>query len=291
MAWGTNQMNVGAGSGAVFVPINWARDMEIARESTKVMAGLVNRRDYDVLSGGDTIEVPFVSNLTASSIASGGTASFQSPQESVVQVKINRYWESSVMIEYRLSIQSKYELAMKYRGKMVEALDRWVETDLTGLYSSASQIVGGGSVAITEANIVRGQQYLNDASAPITGRNIVVCPAGMNNMVQIARFTEMDKIGGNGSVMTGANNGRIGKVFEFPVSMTTNILGPASTGTVIHHNLLFQEDFATLAIQKKPSVMVEDRPSYFGTGYIATALWGFALLRQNHLVDLQSKDN
>jgi hypothetical protein len=291
MGFGTSQMNVGAASGAVFVPENWSRDIEIARESVKVMAGLVNRRDFDASSGGDVIHIPFVSNLTTSSIASNGTANFQAPQESEVQVLLNRYWESSVAIEYRLSLQSKYELAMQYRGKIAEALDKLVETDLTGLYSSASQIVGSGSVAITEANIVRASQYLNDANAPMKDRHFVVCPAGMNNMQQIARFTEYQTTGEKKAPMVGGNNGLIGQVYEFDVHMTTNILGPVSTGTVIHHNLAFHKDFATLAMQKKVSVMTEDRPSYFATGYIATALWGFSLLRQDHVVDVQSKDN
>lgn len=291
MGFGTNQMNVGVGSGAVFVPQNWSRDIEIARESAKVMAGLVNRRDFDVTSGGNIVHVPFVSNLTTSSIASNGQASFQAPQESEVQVNINRYFESSVAIEYRLSKQSKYELAKQYRGKIAEALDKLVETDLTGLYASASQIVGGGSSAITEANIVRGIQYLNDANAPQQNRHFVVCPAGMNNMQTISRYTDYQTTGVKKSPNVGGNNGLVGNVNGIPVHMTTNILGPASTGTVIHHNLLFHKDFATLAMQKQVSVQVEDRPSYFATGYIASALWGFALLRQDHVVDVQSKDN
>lgn len=291
MGFGTNQMNVGVTSGAVFVPQNWSRDIEIARESAKVMAGLVNRRDFDVQGGGNIVHVPFVSNLVPSSIATNGQANFQAPQEAEVQVNINRYWESSVAIEYRLSLQNKYELAQQYRGKIAEALDKLVETDLTGLYSSASQIVGGGSVAITEANIVRAIQYLNDANAPQQDRHFVVCPAGMNNLQTVARYTDYQSTGEKPAPMVGGNNGLVGNTHGIPVHMTTNILGPASTGTVIHHNLLFHKDFATLAMQKKVSIMYEDRPSYFCEAWMATALWGFALLRQDHVVDVQSKDN
>lgn len=291
MGFGTNQMNVGVLSGAVFVAQNWSAKLELARESNKVMAGLVNRRDSDGAAGGSIVHVPFVSNLTTSSIASGGTANFQMPQESEVQVNLNRYWESSIMMEDRLSIQSKYALVPQYQHKMQESLQKLIETDLTGLYSSASQIVGGGSVAITEANIVRAEQYLNDANAPQSDRHLVICPAGHANLVQIARYTEYQTTGEKKAPMVGGNNGFVGTVNSFDVNMTTNILGPASTGTVIHHNLAFHKDFATLIMQKEIGVKKEDRPSYFGVGYIATALWGFALLRQDHVVDVQSKDN
>jgi len=291
MGFGTNQMNTGVLSGAVFVPENWSSKIELARESNKVMAGLINRRDSDGAAGGSIVHVPFVSNLTTSSIASGGTANFQMPQEATVAVNLNRYWESSVMIEDRLSVQSKYDLVPQYQGKIAEALDKLVETDLTGLYSSASQLVGGGSVAITEANIVRAEQYLNDANAPLADRHLVVCPAGMANMVQISRYTDYQTTGEKVAPQVGGNNGLVGRVNTFDVHMTTNILGPASTGTVIHHNLAFHKDFATLIMQKQITVKREERPSYFGTAYIATALWGFALLRQDHVVDVQSKDN
>ncbi len=291
MGFGTAQQNVGALSGGVFVPKNWSNRMELARESIKVMAGLVDRRDSDAANGGSEIHVPFVSNLTTSSIASNGQANFQAPQEAEVVIPLNRYFESSVAIEYRLSIQSKYELASKYPHKMTNALVDNIDTDLTGLYASASQIVGGGSSAITEANIVRGIQYFNDAKVPQTGRHFVVCPAGMSNMQLISRYTDYQTTGEKKAPQVGGNNGLIGNVNGVPVHMSQNILGPASTGVPTHHNLLFHRDFASLVMQKEISVTTEDRPSYFAKGYIATALWGFALLRQDHLVDIQSKDN
>jgi len=291
MGFGTNQMNVGVLSGAVFVPENWSKKLEIARESNKVMAGLVDRRDEDAIEGGNIVHVPFISNLVSSNIASQGQASFQQPQESTVAININRYLESSVAIEYRLGIQSAYDLAPKYQEKMGEALDKTVETDLTGLYVSATNIVGGGSVAITEANIVRAEQYLNDANAPLTERYFVICPAANNNLVQISRYTDYQTTGQKDAPQVGGNNGLIGHVNTFEVYMTTNILGPASTGTVIHHNMAFHRSFASLVMQKGVTVMREDRPSYFAVGYIATILYGFALIRQDHLVDVQSKDN
>lgn len=291
MGFGTNQQNVGALSGGVFVPKNWSSRMELAREAIKVMAGLVDRRDEDASGGGSEVHVPFVSNLVTSSIASNGQASFQAPQEPEVVVPLNRYFESSVAIEYRLSLQSKYELATKYPHKMANALMDNIDTDLTGLYASASQIVGGGTSSITEANIVRGVQYLNDAKSPMKNRHFVVCPAGMNNLQQISRYTDYQTTGEKKAPQVGGNNGLVGNVNGVQVHMSQNILGPASTGVPTHHNLLFHRDFATLIMQKNISVMTEDRPSYFAKGYIATSLWGFALLRQDHVVDVQSKDN
>lgn len=289
MGFGTNQMNVGVLSGAVFVPENWSKRLEIARESNKVMAGLVDRRDEDALQGGNIVHVPFVSNLVANNIASNTAVSFQAPQESTVQVNINRYLESSVAIEYRLSKQSAYDLAPKYQEKMAEALDKTVETDLLGLYTSANQIVGGGNVNLTEANVVRAEQYLNDANAPLADRHLVIAPSANNDLVQIARYTEYQTTGNKPAPMIGGNNGLVGHINTFQVHMTTNVFGPLGTSFITNHNLAFHKDFATLVMQKGVSVMDQDRPDFLAKGYIATILYGFALLRQNHLIDVQTQ--
>lgn len=290
MGFGTNQMNVGVLSGAVFIPQNWSKRLEIARESNKVMAGIIDRRDEDALEGGNIINVPFVSNLVTNNIASNTAVSFQAPQESTVQVNINRYLEASVAIEYRLNKQSAYDLAPKYQEKMAEALDKTVETDLLGLYTSANQIVGGGNVNLTEANIVRAEQYLNDANAPLQDRHLVICPAANNDLVQISRYTEYLQTGDTTKApMIGGNNGLVGHVNTFEVHMTTNVFGPLGTSFITNHNLAFHKDFATLVMQKGVTVMDQDRPDFLARGYIATILYGFALLRQNHLIDVQTQ--
>ncbi len=46
MGYGTAAMTIT--TGAVFLPDIWSKEIELARESMKVMENLVNRRDADV---------------------------------------------------------------------------------------------------------------------------------------------------------------------------------------------------------------------------------------------------
>lgn len=278
-------------TGAVFIPDIWAKKIEIARESKKVMSRLVNRRDADAANGGDSVKIPFVSNLSTTAVSAETAVTFQAPTETSVTVNLNRYFESSVSIEDRLTIQSAYGLAVQYQQKIAEALERNVQTDLTGLYSGLTQTTGTGHTTLTEANIVRAIQYLNDANAPMTDRNLVVKPGAMNNLQQISRFTEYQNTGKGGAApMVGGNGGLIGDVFGVQVHMTTDITQVSGTpGTI--HNLLFHKDFAVLVEQRGVKVERDRRPDYLATGYVASALWGYAELRDDHGVDIRTVIN
>ena len=52
-----------------FVPEIWSKEVQLARESQLIMAGLVRRFDMDVAQYGDTIHVPNVGNLAAGDIS------------------------------------------------------------------------------------------------------------------------------------------------------------------------------------------------------------------------------
>lgn len=277
-------------TGDVFIPEIWSRDVERARESLKVMAGLINRRDFDMANGGDILHIPFVSNLATTAVSDNTAVTFQAPTETKIDVTVNRHFESSVAIQDKLAAQSKYDLAVQYRSKIAEALDRNVETDLTGLYSGLSQTTGTGMTTLTEANVVRAIQYLNDANAPMTNRHFVVKPSTMNHLQQISRFTEYQMVNDGKAPMIGGNNGLVGNVFGVQVHMTTNIAQVSGTPGIVH-NLLFQKDFATLVMQKQVSIEKDRRPDFLATGMIASALWGFAELRDDHGVDVRTVVN
>lgn len=288
MGYGTAQQTTT--TGAIFLPTIWAKNVELAREALKVMAGLVNRRDADVSQSGSTLNIPFVSNLSATAVSDNTAVTFQAPTETQVQVSINRHFESSVMIQDRLGIQSAYDLAVQYQEKTAEALSRQIDTDLTGLYTSVTQKTGVGTTTLTEPNIVRASQYLNAANAPMDNRHFVVKEDAMQQLQQLTRFTDYQSVNNGVAPMVGGNNGLVGNVFGNEVHMTTDITTVSGTpGTA--HNLLFHRDAFVLCIQKEVGVERQRRPDFLGTGYIASALWGYTVLRASHAVDVQTTTN
>ncbi len=143
---------------------------------------------------------------------------------------------------------------------------------------------------LTEANVVRAIQYLDDANAPQNDRHFVVKPATMNHLRQISRFTEYQNVNNGLAPMVGGAGGMVRKVYDVQVHMTTDIQQVSGTPGIVH-NLLFHKDFAVLAIQKGVTVERDRRPDFLATGYIASALWGFAELRDDHAVDVRTVVN
>ncbi len=267
MGLGTNHMTIT--TGAVFAPDVWSSELQIARESKLVMAKLVHRRDEDIAAYGSLLELPFISNLTANVKSASTEVAFQSPTETKIQVSINQHYESGY------------------------ALGKQVDTGLTGLYSSLSQTVGTGTTTMTEANVVRGIQYLDDADAPAEDRAFVVKPAGMNHLRQISRFTEYQMTGaanGSDAPMIGGQNGMVRNVFGVPVYMSTNIQSVAGTPGIVH-NLLFHRDAFVLAIQSQVNVEYERKATWKADAYVGDCLWGYTVLRNDHAVDVRSTLN
>jgi len=280
-------------TGAVFLPDVWSAELQLAREKNLVMAKLVKRRDIDIAEYGTTLELPFISNLAANVKSANTEVTFQSPTETKVQVSINQHYESSFLVEDRLSAQSRYDIAMQYREKAGYALALQVDTGLTSQYSSLTNTVGTGTTTITEANIVRAIQYLDDALVPQEDRYFVIAPSTMNQVRQISRFTEYLQTGGptqEVAPMIGGQNGFVRNVYGVPVYMSANIQNVAGTPGIVH-NLMFHRDAFVLAVQKEISVEVERKATWIGTAYMASTLWGYTVLRNDHAVDVRSTLN
>lgn len=274
----------------VFLPEEWAALPEKARDENLVMADLVNRRDSDAKGRGDRVNIPFVSHVSANAKSANTEVTFNAPTETSVTVTLNRHFESSVLIEDRADIQSAYDLASAYGYQIGYAISEQIDTDLTGLYSGLSQTTGTGHTSLTEANIVRAIEYLDTANAPQKDRSFVVHPSAMNALRQIARFTEYQTTGMSSAPMVGGNNGLVGDVFGVRVYMSTNIQRVSGTPG-IDHNLMFHKDAFCLVMQKNVSVEVERKATWLGTAHVASALWGYAELRDDHAVDVRTVRN
>lgn len=284
MGYGTSQMT--PTTHTKFLPEIWGSYIEV-RDQEEVMAKLVERKDADVKNGGTKINFPLVSALTTTAVSDNTAVTFQATTESEVELSLNRHYESSFMLQDRTKIQSSYELAKIYGKRIAQALIEKYETDLTGLYSGLTQTVGTGHTSLTEALLVRAIQYLDDAKAPQTERYFVCKPAAMNNLRQISRFTEYQNTNDGKAPMVGGQRGFVTNVFGVDVYVTTNIAQVAGTPGIIH-NLLFHRSAFALAMQKDISVEDDRRPDYLGTGYVASALWGYCEMRDDHAVDVRT---
>jgi len=292
MPLGTLDMTITTGD--VFLPEVWSRETQRATEAALVLANLVKRFDSELTDGGDLLRVPLVSNLTANSKAANTQVTLNAPTETAFTMNINRHFEASYLVEDRLKAQSKYNLMEQYSGKAGYAIGQRIDTDVAGLYSGLSQTVGNATTDITDANIVRAIQYLDDADAPQTERYFVIKPAGLAHIRQIDKFSRFDALGIVPSVQTSGGlanggsvvrrigpNGFVGTIYNLETYMSTNLTEESGTSDTIH-NLLFHKEAFALGMQLKPRMQFQYKQEYLGTLATTDALWGFAEYRWDY---------
>jgi hypothetical protein len=302
MALGTLQQTITTGD--IFLPEIWSKETQAATEATLVLANLVKRFDGDVADGGDTLHVPKVSNITAYAKSANTQVTLNAPTETGFSMSINRHYESSYLVEDRLSKQAAYRILEEYSPKAGYAVAATIDSDIAGLYSGLGQSVGNATTDVTDANICRGIQYLDDANAPQTERYFVIKPAGLSHIRQIQKFAEFQSIGvvpaiaagagglynGSGVVKRIGPNGFVGSVYNLEVYMSTNLTEESGTSDTVH-NLLFQKEAFALAMQQKPRSQFQYKQEYLGTLATVDAIWGFGEFRDEFGVDFRSDDD
>jgi hypothetical protein len=300
MALGTDQMTITTGD--KFIPEVWSKETQIATEASLVLANLVKRFDADVADAGDTLHVPKISNLSANAKAANTQVTLNAPTEGEFSMSINRHFESSYLIEDRLKAQNQYNLLSEYSKKSGYAIAQKIDSDLAGLYSGLSQTVGNSTTDITDANVVRAIQYLDDADAPQSERYMAIKPAGLAHIRQIAKFSQFDSLGiapavavngglanGNSIVKRIGPNGFVGVVYNLEVYMTTNLTEESGTSDTVH-NLVFHKEAFALGLQMKPRTQFQYKQEYLGNLATTDALWGFGEYRDAFAVDFRSDD-
>src|SRR3990167_5905661 len=162
MALGTSHMTTA--TGAAFIPEVWSPEVLRATENALVMAPLVKRFDSLVTNRGDTINIPNLTNLTASDKATSIQVSLQSPTESNTTISLNKHKESSFLIEDILKVQGNYDLMAEYTSKAGERIARVIENDLFGEYTNFTNtdVVTYGS-DITDAFILTANEAITRA--------------------------------------------------------------------------------------------------------------------------------
>lgn len=271
----------------VFIPEIWSKDVLAAREMALIMSGLVERYDEDAAEGGDVINIPQLSNLTATAKAASTSVTLQAPTETDVNLSLNRHFESSILIEDRLAKQAKrvYTLLQKYAAKSGYAVGKQMDTDLLGQYGSITNHVGDGSTAVSRTNLLRAVQYLDDADAPEEERYGVWKPAAKADLLDIDGFVFTEHIGSDAPVRKGLT----GDLFGIRNYVTSNVPVAAGTPTVVH-NVIFHKTAFALAVQIQPRTQFQYKQEYLGTLATVDSLWGYALQRDDHAVDYRSSE-
>src|SRR3990167_128740 len=227
MATGTTNI-----AGAVcHIPELWASDSRDAVEANVVLAGLVDNDTVADLKGGpgDTLNIPYISNPTASSQSNSTNLipEMMGPSDAEASQAFTTLTRQYVMfaIENIVEVQSKVSMRAKYAGKSGYVLAAAADTNIASLAASFSNTVGTLGLEPTDDNVLTCAQNLDDANAPSESRFMVLRPASYYALLKSDRFVRTDYIGGGGEKIREAH---VGRIYGFDTYKTTLVTAPAT---------------------------------------------------------------
>lgn len=280
MPLGTNHMDIT--TGATFIRTVWSKEVMLATEENLVFADRISRFDTDAKLG-RTIVVPNVSNLTAYDKTAGVAVSLNAITETSVNITINKHKVVPFLEEDALKNQEAYNLAQIYGAKAGYAISEAIDSDIAALIAGASQFVGTYNTdALTDIDMLRAIQYLDDANAPQKNRAFVFKPA-----IKSYLFRTENKFF-DASIRGDAKNpvitGNFGDFYGVPAYISTNLYSSGDNDS----NVLIQKEALALALNMKTGVEKQRILEHVGDLYLVQALYGVQTMRSTFLVEIKS---
>ena len=264
----------------VFIPELWSMEAIVARENQLVFANLVDRKFEKGLSFGDTIHVPGVSNLAARTKSTNGAVTYETVTESNTDITIATHEYAAIALENITRVQNNRDQLKLYAGKLGYALALAVDDVLAGLVDNFSNNVGTLAVELTDDELLRARQYLDDADAPQESRVMVVSPAQETGLLKLDRFVHNDyeSVHGPGRE-TGLEKAYVSSFMGMPIYRSVNVEGTNSAG---HDNGMFQKEALTLVMQIAPKTYHQFDIDYIVDKVAVEQLYGTREMRDDH---------
>lgn len=277
---------------AVFLPTLWSVETLRATEAALVAASLVKRYDALVTQRGQTIKIPNISNLTATTKTQGSEVTYSAVTETTTTLNITSWYVCAFDLEDIVSVQANYDLRAEYGEKVGYAVAKQVDSDVLAEYSTfTNTAVGSYGTDIGDATLVAALLALNVADIPRENRAFIVHPNQLAAIMKIDKFVKADFLGEyqNPTPVKKGPNSRYmwGEIYGVPLYYTTQITSSAATPTQ-YHNMLLQKEAIALALQQSPRLQVAYWLPTLSYKVVADVIYGLTGLRTTAGVEIKS---
>ena len=249
------------------------------REANLGFEATVSRKYYDEARIGTTIRWTIITARTASTKSegnSGNDITYAADTEISVTLTINQHQYAAFELEEFEESLSIIDQQKVYTRRCVYAVNLGIDDSLASLVDDFSQVVGTLAVDLTDDEVRRSLQYLDDANAPTDGRFFGMAPATKNSMLSIDRYASSDFNRGGGANIV---KGEFGTIYGIPTWMCTNIEGSNAAG---HDNGIYQRDSIALGMRMQPRTRTFDDINNLSTQVAVSAIWGVIETRDDH---------
>lgn len=245
MAFPTGTFTGDSGDLDVYIPAVWGEYINKVFQANLVCGNFFTNRSSEVVSGGNIIYTPNLTELTAYAKSNATAVTLNSPTETSVTLTIDQWYETSFAIEDREAaiVKHSYDVMRQYAELAAYAVAKKLDTALAALFVGFSQSVGASTTAIADSNIRAAIAYLDSANVPQNDRAFFVHPNVFWNQIQ-----SLDKfsLAINSPVQDPVAKKPMAYLYGIPVYITTQI--QYVSGTTGRVNALAHKDalhFAT----------------------------------------------
>lgn len=303
--------SVAGTNGGSFVPKIWLDEMLVAREKN-LIAGSFFRRINHKGKKGDTLHIPYLSNLVANLKVTNTGVTLNQNQESETTVVIDKHYEVSQLFEDFLMVQSMYNLRQEYTAKMGYALALELDSALMKLFApntagllgtdgstfsafaaqalaagyikiggdgatNYSDVGAGNSTALTDTGLRAAIRILNDNNVPRENRVLFIPPVAESSLLGIDKFVLANYVGRTKELW----NAEFGSIYGIQVKVTTNCPTIRSADGATQHRVcvLAHKDAVCSAVQQDIRVQAQYKQEMLGTLLTADMIFGTKALR------------
>lgn len=276
-AYGSGNVNIGATAANVFRPNIWAKETLMFLKENLVLVPLVKHYDADVKAGGQTLEIPNVSAISANLKQQNTVVTLNYNTETKTTITLDQHYESSFIVEDLVKVQSTYDLRSDYTKAAAYAIAEKMDGILATAMTSAFTGYGAYGTALNDDLILTVNRYLSENKAPRSERYIVVHPKGEAELLAIDKYVRYDALGVGGD-QNSIKNGKIGEIYGAQVFMSQNLVY-LDTATDEYSSLFFHKEAFAIAIQMEPRTQAQYKQEYLGWMVTVDVLFGLKELR------------
>jgi len=270
------------------------------RESNLIFTNFFDRRwesdrkdsaDRVLIHGANTFQNETSTHANSLSTA-GGTLTFDEGRLFTrITLTADTHIYQAFDLEYEADLFSNIGLMEKLTKAAGYAIAHRIDDDAAALIDTMgdgsgsdhflnSQAVGSLAVPLTDPDIRRAVQYLEDAMAPSDNRVFVFSPAEQMNLFSVERFINRQY---NDSIGNLSKNGKYpgfqATIYGLDWYMSQNVEGTNAAG---HDNGIWQKECMAALVVEEMRTAEHYEISTDSTRYAAHAIYGFVEVRDDH---------
>jgi len=271
------------------IPELWSPLTADYREAKLNWINYYDRR-YEAENAGkayDTIHIQGVNSFQdetgthANTLGVGGTLTFDAARyQTQVNLLIDTHAYQAFDLEWEAELMSNISTLDRLAKAAAYAVAHRIDDSAAAFADDdTTEAVGSLGVALTDADVRTGRQFLDDALAPMSERFFVFSHAEHNNFMDVEKYVNNLYREVVGSIETKKYEGYVGNMYGMDWYANDNVEGTNAAG---HDGFMFHKESIAVAVIDNMRNVEHYEISTDSTRYAVHSIYGMIAVRTDH---------